>query len=96
MWYANSLQLTVENVIDEFMKADGNNHTVVKAAAKKFIMEHGEEVLASESFDNLYESKELVTEVAAHLYESKELVLKIMAGAVEALESSKKRKRNEE
>ena len=93
VWCSKSLNLTVENVISKFMEADGNNHAHVKAAAKKFIMEHGEEVVASESFHNLYESTELVTEVAAHLYESKDLVLQIMAGA---LENSKKRKRNVE
>eukprot|EP00956_Cyclotella_meneghiniana_P021978 scaffold40799_cov31-Cyclotella_meneghiniana.AAC.6 len=45
------------------MKADGKNHSLVKAAAKKFIMEHREEVVASESLNRLYESKELMIEV---------------------------------
>ena len=49
MWYAKSLKLTVDDVIDKFMKANENNHAFVKAAAKEFIMKHGEEVVASES-----------------------------------------------
>eukprot|EP00956_Cyclotella_meneghiniana_P024552 scaffold49424_cov30-Cyclotella_meneghiniana.AAC.5 len=62
-YYVKSLELTVDNVIDEFMKADGNNHNMAKAAAKKFIIEHKEEVVASESLNRLYESKELMIEV---------------------------------
>ena len=64
-WYANSLEFTVDNVIGEFMKADGNNHTIVRAAAKSFIIEHGEEVVASESFAQLHESLPLMREVMA-------------------------------
>ena len=45
------------------MKADGNSHALFKAAAKKFIMENKVEVVASDSLNRLYESKELMTEV---------------------------------
>eukprot|EP00956_Cyclotella_meneghiniana_P034203 scaffold102385_cov55-Cyclotella_meneghiniana.AAC.4 len=80
VWYSKSLKFTVDNVIGEFMKADGNNHALVKAAAKKFMMKHGEEIVASESFHLLYESKELVREV--------------MAGMAASFQNSKKRKRD--
>ena len=35
VWYASSLNFTVDNVIDEFMTADGNSKALVKAAAMK-------------------------------------------------------------
>eukprot|EP00956_Cyclotella_meneghiniana_P038522 scaffold155476_cov20-Cyclotella_meneghiniana.AAC.2 len=63
VWCAKSLNFTVDNVISKFMEADGNNHARVKAAAKEFIMDHKEEVVASESLNRLYESKELTIEV---------------------------------
>jgi hypothetical protein len=63
VWYAKSLQLTVDNVIDEFLKADGNNCAKVRAAAKEFMAENGEEIVASESFDKLRESLPLMREV---------------------------------
>eukprot|EP00956_Cyclotella_meneghiniana_P007915 scaffold10506_cov26-Cyclotella_meneghiniana.AAC.1 len=47
LWYSRSLKFTVDNVISKFMEADGNGYVLVKAAAKKFIMEHGEEVVGS-------------------------------------------------
>ena len=37
VWYAKSLNITVENVISKFMEADGKNHAHVKAAAKKLL-----------------------------------------------------------
>eukprot|EP00956_Cyclotella_meneghiniana_P021976 scaffold40799_cov31-Cyclotella_meneghiniana.AAC.4 len=70
VWCAKSLNFTVDNVISKFMEADGNNHGRVKAAAKEFIMEHGEEVVASESFNNLYESKELMREVVTAAFQN--------------------------
>eukprot|EP00956_Cyclotella_meneghiniana_P007983 scaffold10623_cov65-Cyclotella_meneghiniana.AAC.7 len=63
IWHSKSLNFTVDNVIAKFMNADGNNHALVKAAAKKFIVEHAEDVVESDSFHLLYESKELIREV---------------------------------
>eukprot|EP00956_Cyclotella_meneghiniana_P038911 scaffold162054_cov24-Cyclotella_meneghiniana.AAC.2 len=70
VWCAKSFKFNVDNVINKFMEADGNGYALVKAAAKKFIMEHGEEVVASESFNNLCESKELMREVMAASFEN--------------------------
>eukprot|EP00956_Cyclotella_meneghiniana_P004957 scaffold6105_cov23-Cyclotella_meneghiniana.AAC.1 len=70
LWYSMSLKFTVDNVISKFMEADGNGYALVKAAAKKFIMEHGEEVVGSESFDLLHESKELSREVMAASFQN--------------------------
>ena len=70
VWYSRSLQFTVDNVIGKFMEADGNDQTLVKAAAKKFIMEHGKEVIASGSFERLHESLPLVREVVSAAFES--------------------------
>jgi hypothetical protein len=49
-WHAKSIKFTVDNAVDEFMKADGSNYLIVRDAAKKFILEHGKEIVASESF----------------------------------------------
>jgi hypothetical protein len=65
VWYTNSLNLTVKNVIDEFLKADGNNFALVREAALKFIAEHGKEITTADSFVRLYESLPLMKEVLA-------------------------------
>ena len=63
-------QFTVENVIDVFLKADGNNCVILREAAKKYMSEHGEEMLESESFDRLRESGSLWKEVMAAVIRS--------------------------
>ena len=63
VWYAKSLQFTLENVIDVFLEADGSNCVILREAAKKYMCEHAEEVLKSESFDRLRESKSLLIEI---------------------------------
>jgi len=70
VWCAKSVEFTVDNVIGKFMEADGNGYALIKAAAKKFIMEHGKDVVASESFDLLHESKELSREVMAAAFDN--------------------------
>lgn len=70
VWYSKSLKFTVDNVIERFMEADGKNYTLVKLAAKKFIIEHGKKVVASESFNNLCESKELMREMMAAAFDN--------------------------
>jgi hypothetical protein len=64
VWHAKSIKFTVDNAIDEFMKADGSNYPIVKDAAKKFILEHGEEIVSSESFVRLHESLPVMRETA--------------------------------
>jgi hypothetical protein len=72
IWYSKSLKLTVGNVIDEFLKADGNGYDMVREAAKKFMLENGKEMIESESFDKLYESKSLVKEIMKAAFDSSE------------------------
>jgi aconitase A len=55
---------------------------MVREAAKKFMLENGKEVVASESFDRLHESKSLVRE--------------IMTAAFESSSDSEKRRREDE
>jgi hypothetical protein len=69
-WYAKSLKLTADNVIDEFLMADGNNWAIVRESAKKFMAEHGDEILESGSFDRLHESKSLLKEVVAAAFQN--------------------------
>eukprot|EP00956_Cyclotella_meneghiniana_P024210 scaffold48315_cov57-Cyclotella_meneghiniana.AAC.5 len=71
VWYIKTLKFTVDNVISKFMEADGSNHTLVKAAAKKFMMEHGEEIVDSDSFESLHESLELMREVMKAAFQSR-------------------------
>eukprot|EP00956_Cyclotella_meneghiniana_P007538 scaffold10184_cov52-Cyclotella_meneghiniana.AAC.2 len=70
VWCAKSLKFTVDNVISKYMEADGNGHSLVKAAAKKFIMEHGKDVIASESLELLRESLPLMREVMAAVFDN--------------------------
>ncbi|KAL3779466.1 hypothetical protein ACHAWO_006451 [Cyclotella atomus] len=58
---------TVDNAVDEFLKADGNCCNVVKDAAKKFIVEHAKEIVESDSFARLHESLPLMKEVVGAL-----------------------------
>ena len=64
-WYLALLEITIENAIDEFLKADGNAWAMVRANAKEFMARNGEEILESESFSRLYESMPLMKEVMA-------------------------------
>ena len=73
---------TVDNVIDELLYADGKNCALVKKAAMDFIVEHGEEVIKSESYEKLDESPKL----------RKEVMMEVM----KACAIHKKRKRAEE
>lgn len=74
MWYLKCVQFTVDDVIDVFMKADGNNCSILREAAIEFMAENGEDVVASDSFDKLRESLPLMREVmTAALRKSREL-----------------------
>ena len=70
VWCAATFKFTVENVVDEFLKADGSNYAVVREAAKKFMAQHGEEILASDSFERLHESLPLMREVMSAVIEN--------------------------
>ena len=70
-WSCKSINFTVENVVGKLMEADGKNHTRVKEAAKKFIIEHGEEIVAYDSFELLHESLPLMREVMAAFVHTK-------------------------
>lgn len=47
---------TVENAIDKFLEADGNNFVLVRDAAKKFMIENAAEIVETEAFERLHES----------------------------------------
>jgi hypothetical protein len=70
VWYTNSLNLTVENVIDEFLRADGNNFALVREAALEFIAKHGKEITTADSFVRLHGSLPLMKEVLAAVAEN--------------------------
>jgi hypothetical protein len=69
-WYSKSLKFTVDNAVDEFLKADGNSCNLLRDAAKKFIVEHAKEIVESESFARLHESLPLMKEVMSAVADS--------------------------
>lgn len=62
-WHVKFLKLTVDNVIDELLYADGTDCVLLKRAAMDFIIKSGQEVLASSTYDKLDESPRLRKEV---------------------------------
>eukprot|EP00956_Cyclotella_meneghiniana_P036582 scaffold127602_cov60-Cyclotella_meneghiniana.AAC.5 len=68
-WYTESKNLTVDTVIDELLYADSYNLKVLKEATMDFIVEHGREVLASDTYDRLDESPKLRKEVMGASFE---------------------------
>ncbi|KAL3793626.1 LOW QUALITY PROTEIN: hypothetical protein ACHAWO_001675 [Cyclotella atomus] len=54
---------TVENAIDKFLEADGNNFVLVRDAARKFMIEHAAEIVETEAFERLHVSLPLMKEV---------------------------------
>lgn len=66
-WYLTFHKLNVRNVIDNLIKADGCNFSLLKKAAMDFIAEHPEEVVTSESYKNLEQSTALLSEVVIAL-----------------------------
>jgi hypothetical protein len=62
-WCVKNLKLTKDNAIDELLSADGKSCQLLKKAVMKFIVEHGDEVIESDSYDMLDESPKLRKEV---------------------------------
>ena len=67
-------------MVDELLYADGKNCPLLKKAAMDFIVEHGEEVVESESYEKLDESPQLRKEMVKEM--------------TKAFASHKKRKRD--
>ncbi|KAL7478780.1 hypothetical protein ACHAW6_004535 [Cyclotella cf. meneghiniana] len=80
-WYAHDLKLTVNNVVDELLTADSMSCSLIKKAAMDFIVKHGVEVVESDSFRKLDDSRPLALEVTIAL--------------AKALDSRRKRPRDE-
>jgi hypothetical protein len=64
-WHVKNLKakLTVDNAIDELLYADGKSCLLLKKAVMDFIIDNGEEVLESDSYEKLDESSQLRKEV---------------------------------
>eukprot|EP00956_Cyclotella_meneghiniana_P021471 scaffold39184_cov22-Cyclotella_meneghiniana.AAC.4 len=64
-WHVINLQqeFTIDNAVDELLYADGKSCPLLKKAAMDFIIDHGEEVIESESYNKLDESPQLRKEV---------------------------------
>ena len=70
-WYVDAIELTVDNVIDELLYADGQCLLFMKETAIDFIVNNAEQVIHSDSFEELYTSKRLVKEVMSALSRGK-------------------------
>jgi hypothetical protein len=67
-WYVKQTdRFTVDNVIGHLLKADSKNLSHLKEAAMEFILNHAEDVVSSDSYDNLDESPTLRKEVMVAL-----------------------------
>ncbi|KAL7526650.1 hypothetical protein ACHAXR_001579 [Thalassiosira sp. AJA248-18] len=62
-WYVKHLKITVDNVIDTLALADEKNCFLLKEVATKFIMKNINDVLASDSFQSMPESKNITSEI---------------------------------
>ena len=72
-WHVINLQqeFTIDNAVDELLYADGKSCPLLKKAAMDFIIDHGEEVIESESYGKLDESPQLRKEVMKASFASK-------------------------
>jgi hypothetical protein len=50
------LKFNAQNVIDELLQADGTDCKLIKKAAIDFIVDNGQDILASPSYERLDES----------------------------------------
>eukprot|EP00956_Cyclotella_meneghiniana_P026018 scaffold55476_cov22-Cyclotella_meneghiniana.AAC.4 len=73
VWHVKNLEkkFTVDNVIDELLYADGKNCPLLKKAAMDFILDCGEDIVESESYEKLDESPQLRKEVMKAALSSK-------------------------
>ena len=65
--YVKFHKLTVDNVIDNLLYADGNELALLKKAAMDFISQNSAQVVVSESYSLLSESPSLMSEVVVAL-----------------------------
>ena len=62
-WYVKHLKITKDNVVDTLVYADEKNYFLLKEVATNFVLNNANEVLASESFEDIPESKIFVREI---------------------------------
>ena len=62
-WYVKHLEISVDNVIDALVYAEEKNCFLLKEVATNFVLNNANEVLASESFEDIPESKIFVREI---------------------------------
>mmetsp|Transcript_4693 Transcript_4693/g.10096 ORF Transcript_4693/g.10096 Transcript_4693/m.10096 type:complete len:404 (+) Transcript_4693:314-1525(+) len=62
-WYAKHHTITLRNVIDTLQYADEKNCFLLKEGAMNFILNNAREVLASDSFGEMPESRSIVREI---------------------------------
>mmetsp|Transcript_19029 Transcript_19029/g.41217 ORF Transcript_19029/g.41217 Transcript_19029/m.41217 type:complete len:410 (-) Transcript_19029:145-1374(-) len=62
-WYVKHLKITVDNVVDTLDYANTKECFLLKEAAMNFILKNGKEVLASDTFDSIPESKSITREI---------------------------------
>lgn len=63
MYYVNNFHITTENVADLLYYADAKNCLKLKEAAMKYLTLHTDEVVASDAFSSLCDSKHIMKEI---------------------------------
>ena len=61
--YVDSIEFTVDNVVETLLYADGKNCMKLKEKAMEYLMRNMAEVVASPTFANLYQSEALTKEI---------------------------------
>ena len=64
-WHVKHLEITVANVVEELIYADKMNCFLLKEAAMNFVLKNSEEVLASDSFENMPKSDSVMREIVS-------------------------------
>jgi len=62
-WYVKHLEITKDNVVNTLVYAEEKNCFLLKEVATNFVLNNANEVLASESFEDIPESKIFVREI---------------------------------
>ena len=64
-WYVKYLKITKDNVVDTLVYAEQKNCFLLKEAATNFIMNHAQEVLESDAFENIPNSASVMREMVS-------------------------------
>ncbi|KAL7509582.1 hypothetical protein ACHAXN_006526 [Cyclotella atomus] len=71
--YLEMFKFSKGNVTETLLYADAKNCSLIKEAAKTYLMDHVDEVFASDSFETLHQSKDLTKEIILSMSKRRKL-----------------------